>query len=159
MFQNKTKITILGALAVTALMNFPRLLITLRGGELATSFGLTLGDVFLRSAVMFCFAWFVLNFNLSWKNKYTANQLRNSIASDIAINGGLLILGVTILALLKQVFSSSFQEKRQFFFMAFFSFLIVHFILLLVARLVNLCLLYTSPSPRDGLLSRMPSSA
>ena len=25
--------------------------------------------------------------------------------------------------------------------------------------LVNPCLLYTSPSPRDGLLSRMPSSA
>ena len=24
---------------------------------------------------------------------------------------------------------------------------------------VNVCLLYTSPSPRDGLLSRMPSSA
>ena len=24
---------------------------------------------------------------------------------------------------------------------------------------VNSCLLYTSPSPRDGLLSRMPSSA
>ena len=26
-------------------------------------------------------------------------------------------------------------------------------------KLVTLCLLYTSPSPRDGLLSRMPSSA
>ena len=25
--------------------------------------------------------------------------------------------------------------------------------------LMNICLLYTSPSPRDGLLSRMPSSA
>ena len=25
--------------------------------------------------------------------------------------------------------------------------------------LIQLCLLYTSPSPRDGLLSRMPSSA
>ena len=25
--------------------------------------------------------------------------------------------------------------------------------------MVNICLLYTSPSPRDGLLSRMPSSA
>ena len=25
--------------------------------------------------------------------------------------------------------------------------------------LINFCLLYTSPSPRDGLLSRMPSSA
>ena len=24
---------------------------------------------------------------------------------------------------------------------------------------VTICLLYTSPSPRDGLLSRMPSSA
>ena len=25
--------------------------------------------------------------------------------------------------------------------------------------LMDVCLLYTSPSPRDGLLSRMPSSA
>ena len=29
----------------------------------------------------------------------------------------------------------------------------------LVPWLIFLCLLYTSPSPRDGLLSRMPSSA
>ena len=29
----------------------------------------------------------------------------------------------------------------------------------LKASLVEACLLYTSPSPRDGLLSRMPSSA
>ena len=28
-----------------------------------------------------------------------------------------------------------------------------------VAALIGACLLYTSPSPRDGLLSRMPSSA
>ena len=28
-----------------------------------------------------------------------------------------------------------------------------------LAELLSLCLLYTSPSPRDGLLSRMPSSA
>ena len=28
-----------------------------------------------------------------------------------------------------------------------------------LVALVNICLLYTSPSPRDGLLSRMPSSA
>ena len=27
------------------------------------------------------------------------------------------------------------------------------------AKLQQYCLLYTSPSPRDGLLSRMPSSA
>ena len=28
-----------------------------------------------------------------------------------------------------------------------------------VANKNSICLLYTSPSPRDGLLSRMPSSA
>ena len=27
------------------------------------------------------------------------------------------------------------------------------------ADVLDICLLYTSPSPRDGLLSRMPSSA
>ena len=32
-------------------------------------------------------------------------------------------------------------------------------ILRLVLFTINICLLYTSPSPRDGLLSRMPSSA
>lgn len=138
MFQNKTKITILGALVVTSLMNFPRLLITIRETELATSFGLTMGDVFLRSAVMFCFAWLVLSFNLSWKNKWLVNQSRNRMAIDITMNGAILILGLTTLTLLKQVFSSGFQEKRQFFFMTLFSYLIVHFILLLVARLVNL---------------------
>ena len=30
---------------------------------------------------------------------------------------------------------------------------------LVAAKLYGSCLLYTSPSPRDGLLSRMPSSA
>ena len=32
-------------------------------------------------------------------------------------------------------------------------------VLNLLAEKLNFCLLYTSPSPRDGLLSRMPSSA
>ena len=30
---------------------------------------------------------------------------------------------------------------------------------LIAKRQIEICLLYTSPSPRDGLLSRMPSSA
>ena len=29
----------------------------------------------------------------------------------------------------------------------------------IIGGVINTCLLYTSPSPRDGLLSRMPSSA
>ena len=33
------------------------------------------------------------------------------------------------------------------------------FINKLITRDISFCLLYTSPSPRDGLLSRMPSSA
>ena len=34
-----------------------------------------------------------------------------------------------------------------------------HAVLQMVGQDVYICLLYTSPSPRDGLLSRMPSSA
>ena len=34
-----------------------------------------------------------------------------------------------------------------------------HLIYLNLGEQVRICLLYTSPSPRDGLLSRMPSSA
>ena len=36
---------------------------------------------------------------------------------------------------------------------------IVLLVLLFVYMSIGSCLLYTSPSPRDGLLSRMPSSA
>ena len=32
-------------------------------------------------------------------------------------------------------------------------------VLMSIELMLNACLLYTSPSPRDGLLSRMPSSA
>ena len=32
-------------------------------------------------------------------------------------------------------------------------------LIFLTVTLLSFCLLYTSPSPRDGLLSRMPSSA
>ena len=35
----------------------------------------------------------------------------------------------------------------------------VHTSVNLLLRALRSCLLYTSPSPRDGLLSRMPSSA
>ena len=33
------------------------------------------------------------------------------------------------------------------------------FALIICSIMLGICLLYTSPSPRDGLLSRMPSSA
>ena len=34
-----------------------------------------------------------------------------------------------------------------------------HYYRIMIELGINICLLYTSPSPRDGLLSRMPSSA
>ena len=36
---------------------------------------------------------------------------------------------------------------------------VIHSAILAETNRVTVCLLYTSPSPRDGLLSRMPSSA
>ena len=44
-------------------------------------------------------------------------------------------------------------------FVALFFFAVPFPLVVLAAGLFGLCLLYTSPSPRDGLLSRMPSSA
>lgn len=138
MLQDKNKITIIGALVVTTLMNFPRLLITLRESELTSGFGLTLGDVLLRSIVMFCFSWLVLSFNLVWKNQWHGQKIRSQLSTDIAINAGILILGVTALTILKQIFSPGFFEGRQLFFMTFFAYLIVQLILLLISRVVNL---------------------
>ena len=58
------------------------------------------------------------------------------------------------------------QQICQLFIMIFFGFLLVRGRVLtaenskvLSILLLYVCLLYTSPSPRDGLLSRMPSSA
>lgn len=138
MLQNKIKITFLSALTATTLTNFPRLLITLREGELAARFGLTLGDVLLRSVVMFCFAWLVLSYNLTWKNKLLALQPKNRMAADIAINICILIFGVTTLTILKQIFSPGFLERRSLFFFTLFTYLIVQFLLLLITRVVNL---------------------
>ena len=39
------------------------------------------------------------------------------------------------------------------------AYLLASTLLAAVIPLLRICLLYTSPSPRDGLLSRMPSSA
>jgi two-component system LytT family sensor kinase len=138
MFQDKTKIALIVAITVTTLMNFPRLLITLRESELTSQLGLTLGDVFLRSMVMFCFSWLVLSFNLVWKNQWQGQKIRSQLSTDIAINAGILILGVTALTILKQIFSPGFFEGRQLFFMTFFAYLIVQLILLLISRVINL---------------------
>ena len=52
------------------------------------------------------------------------------------------VVGLSKLARVVEVFSKRLQTQER-----------------LTMQIANTCLLYTSPSPRDGLLSRMPSSA
>ena len=49
-------------------------------------------------------------------------------------------------------------QPRLFFRVWWFSITVVPFVLAIITLFV-VCLLYTSPSPRDATLSRMPSSA
>ena len=56
------------------------------------------------------------------------------------------------------IFSASTIWNSNLMFLQSYSWIIGAFITSLVYYLLA-CLLYTSPSPRDGLLSRMPSSA
>ncbi|ODS22312.1 hypothetical protein AB835_14880 [Candidatus Endobugula sertula] len=142
MLNNKHKTILLGAVAVTVFINVPRLLIILRKNQLANQFGVTFEDVLLRSIVMFCFAWLLLSFNLIWKSKWKGQKIRSLFATDIVINIGILILGVTTLTILKQVFAPSFLEGRQLFLMTLFTYLLVQLILLLIARVVNLNILH-----------------
>lgn len=142
MWQNKTKITFLGALAITVLINFPRIVLIVRIKEVAAQYGLTLGDVILRSIVMFCFAWMVLSFNMIWKHRWKSRPIRSQRMTDIATNTIILILFTTILTILKQQFFPGYLERRQLFFATLFTFLFVQLILLLIARVVNLNVQY-----------------
>ena len=55
------------------------------------------------------------------------------------------ITGVLFLFFSPRIFGDIFYNTKDIFFLSL--------------TIINICLLYTSPSPRDGLLSRMPSSA
>ena len=85
------------------------------------------------------------------------------------------ILSITISGILKKLFNGetlviffkeikiqdNFELADQFYNIHIFSnYTIIALITLHIsAVIIHNCLLYTSPSPRDGLLSRMPSSA
>ena len=70
--------------------------------------------------------------------------LANALTMGNLLSGVLVILGVVIWP-----FGAPLQGHLQFDAEPFYQF----------GALSQDCLLYTSPSPRDGLLSRMPSSA
>lgn len=138
MLKNKTKIIILGALAITILMHFQRVILVLADREgLAAKMGVTIEAVMLRMFFFFVFAFLVLSFNIRWKNKWNAPFKRQKVF-NITINFVLFILGViTTTVVMVNFLSDSFENKHVFAIITT-DFLVVHPILLLLARFVNL---------------------
>ena len=72
----------------------------------------------------------------------TYNDAFNQLAEGIASAQQQRVKVGSFYEFLRDIWSQSFEHPEYF-----------------KAWHVGVCLLYTSPSPRDGLLSRMPSSA
>ena len=139
MLQNKNKIIFLGALAVSILISFPHLLVTLKGGELIVIYGLTLGTVFFRSIVLFLFAWTILSFNIKWKHKLLPLLKKNKSLFVSVINLFILFGFITIwVFLLKEFFVPNHIPRKGLFIMSTLRYLPVLIILLLLSQLVNL---------------------
>ena len=135
---NKNKIIIFGALAISLLLNIPRLLIMLVRGDLVENFGMTYSEILLRVVVMFCFSWIILSYNINWKTKLKSRSPKNARLTDIAVNAILLLGGVTTLTFFKQFISDYIYDAKSYFFVTFFIYLVVLVILLLLSWLVNL---------------------
>lgn len=138
MLKNKTQIIILGALAITILMHFQRVILVLADREgFAAKFGVTIEAVMLRMFFFFVYACLLLSYNIIWKDKWKVLPLGDK-ALHIIANFGVFILGVTVTTIVMVNFLSGSFENRQVFAIITSDFLIVHPILLLLARFVNL---------------------
>lgn len=138
MLKNKTQIIILGALAITILMHFQRVIMVLVDREgFAANIGVTIEALILRMLFFFIYACLLLSFNIIWKYKWHPPLLGRK-AFHITTNFGLFLLGVIITTLVMVNSLSGSLENRQVFVLITTDFLIVHPILLLLARFTNL---------------------
>lgn len=138
MLKNKTQIIILGALAITVLMHFQRVIMVLADREgFAESIGLTIEALILRMLFFFAYACLLLSFNIVWKDKWHSHRLWRK-AINVTTNFGLFLLGVITTTIIMAKFLSGFLENKQVFAIITTDFLIVHPILLLLARFTNL---------------------
>ena len=134
MLKNKTQIIFFGALAITILMHFQRVIWVLADPEsLAADFGVTLETILIRMLFFFAYANLLLNFNILLKDPFKRRK-----AVNVIINFGIFALGVIITNTVMVNFLSGSFEKRQVFAIVTTDFLIVHPIILLLARLINL---------------------
>jgi len=135
---NKTKIIILGALAITTLMHFQRVIMVLVDREgFARNVGVTIEAVLLRMLIFFVYACLLLSFNMIWKYKWHPPLLGRK-AFHITTNFGLFLLGVITTTFVMTNFLSGSLENKQVFAIIATDFLIIHPILLLLARFTNL---------------------
>ncbi len=138
MLKNKTSIILLGALAITILMHFQRVILVVADQEdIAANFGVTIEAVMLRMFFFFVYGCLLLSFNIIWKNKWEAPFLGRQ-AFNITTNFGLFLLGVILTTAVMVNFLPNDLEKRYVLAIITTDFLIVHPILLLLARFVNL---------------------
>lgn len=138
MLKNKTQIIISGAFAITILMHFQRVIMVLVNREgFVGNLGLTFEALMLRMLLFFAYACFLLSFNVIWKDKWHPPCL-GSKAFNIATNFGLFLLGVIITTIVMANYLSGFLGNKQAFAIISTDFLIVHPILLLLARFINL---------------------
>jgi len=125
-------------MAITILMHFQRVILVLADREgFAADFGVTIEAVMLRMLFFFLYACLLLSFNIIWKDKWKAPFLGRK-AFRITTNFGLFILGVLVTTTVMVNFLSGSFENRQVFAIITTDFLIVHPILLLLARFTNL---------------------
>lgn len=139
MLKYKPHIIFLGALSVTVLMNFQRLVITLIDNDISASLGLSMPSLILRMIIMFVYAYTLLSFNLLWKDKwfFSSPSNRKKLLS-VLINGLTLLLGAIAATKFRINFASGPLGDRYVFGGTMIIYLVVHPFLLLLARFINL---------------------
>ncbi len=138
MLKNKIQIILLGALAITILMHFQRIIMMLADREgIAAKIGITSEVIILRMFFFFVYACVLLSFNIIWKDKWHLPLLGRK-AFVITTNFGLFLLGGIITTTVMANSLSGYLENKQVFAIITTDFLIVHPILLLLARFTNL---------------------
>lgn len=138
MIKKKSQIPVLGALAITILLNFPRLFFALNRDETVVSLGLTVEDVLVRTIFLFCFSWFILSFNLFWKDRLIPERSFKRTILGIAVNLFAFIFTVALLTSVRTTFVSTILDDRQLFGVSFMNYLIVLVALLLFGRMTTL---------------------
>lgn len=127
-----------GSMAITILMNFRRVIMVLVDIEgFAETIGLTIEALMLRILVFFCYAYLLLSYNTLWKDQWKLPSITRK-ASNVGVNFGIFVLGVGISTFVMVKLITGSIENGQIFAIILTDFLVVHPILLLLARFINL---------------------